>query len=415
MYPVAWEVNLHAVDVVHSLVCVALLNSREHLVNIDCRGELNLVLRCEVCRVAQAQLCHCAVHLSEVGQEECYAYQCIATIVQLRVDNSTVTLATDYCAGLLHLGHYVHLAYSRSRVLTTVSNGYIAQSTRRREVRAGVTQVVREDIVGNSHQGILLAKHRSILVYKCQAVNVWVNHDTEVCTHLYDNLRDLGEVLSEWLRVVCKLAVRLAVELHNLATELLQECGDYNTANRVYGVHYNLELACLNLLNINELECKHLVDVCRVEVLARNHLSDIVNIREDEVLLLGQSEHQLTLLSIEELTLLVEELERIPLLRVVRCGDDDTTVSLVCDNCHLGTRCGAETYIDYIHATTEECTLDDVVHHLARDTCVATYDDTQLLGLILACNKASVGDSKLNDVDWSEVFTHLSANCTADS
>ena len=74
-----------------------------------------------------------------------------------------------------------------------------------------------QHVVGNSHQRILLDKHLAILHDKCQAIDIGVNNNAEVGTLAADNLRDLGEVLGEWLRVVGKLARRLAIKLNNLA------------------------------------------------------------------------------------------------------------------------------------------------------------------------------------------------------
>ena len=68
-----------------------------------------------------------------------------------------------------------------------------------------------------------------------------------------------------------------------------------------------------------------------------------------------------------------------------------------------------------IGAAAEECTLNDVVYHLARDAGITTYNDAKSFGVILACNESCVGNCELHDVDWGEVFAYLATDGTTDT
>jgi hypothetical protein len=138
-------------------------------------------------------------------------------------------------------------------------------------------------------------------------------------------------------------------------------------------------------------------------------------INPEEIFLLGQSKHLLTLLVIQKLAFLVKKFQRIPLLWIVRCSDDDTTISLVGNNRHLGTRSGAKSDIDNICATAEERALDNIIYHLARDARITTYNDTQSFGLVLARNKTSIGNCKFHNINRCEVFTYFTTYCTTNS
>ena len=78
------------------------------------------------------------------------------------------------------------------------------------------------------------------------------------------------------------------------------------------------------------------------------HLSQLVHFGKDKRLTLCDSEHFFSFLVVEELALLVEQLECVPLLWVMTGGEDNSSSCFFAYNSQLGGRSGGESYIDYI-------------------------------------------------------------------
>ena len=90
--------------------------------------------------------------------------------------------------------------------------GHIAQGTRRAEIRHGVALGVGQDVVGNRHEGILLAKHTSVFADKGQTVDVGVDHDAKIVFAGLHLVHDTREVFLQWLGIVGKVAGRVGIQ-----------------------------------------------------------------------------------------------------------------------------------------------------------------------------------------------------------
>ena len=334
----------------------------------------------------------------------------------LWIDNTTVALAADDSAYSLHLGSNVYLAYSRSLVLAAMLLGNVAQSTCGREVAYGVARCVRQNIFGYANECVLLAEHLAVLADKCKTVYVWVDNNTEVVLASLHLVHDASEVLLQWLWVVCEVAVRCVVEYSVFYAESLEQSREDNSANAVDSVDTNLELGVLDSLYVGKLKVENALDMTLVHRAVACIRSEVVYISIVEVFLLGYFEHLVAILLSEEFALAVEQLQCVPLAWVVACGDDDATESACPAYSKLCSRSGSEVDVDNIKAHTHKCTANDVAHHVARDACVATYNDLAAsLCLSVALHECSISCCKLNDVKRVESVARLSADSTADA
>ena len=134
MYPLVGKVNLHAVDVVDLFVLEHLLHLVQYSINIGSWCEVDAVLCDEIVRIFLTQLAHLLALVCQIGQEQGYAHQGVASIVTLRIDDSAIALTADDGTYLLHLRGDVDLAYCRSAIFTAMTLCDITQCTRRREV-----------------------------------------------------------------------------------------------------------------------------------------------------------------------------------------------------------------------------------------------------------------------------------------
>ena len=71
--------------------------------------------------------------------------------------------------------------------------------------------------------------------------------------------------------------------------------------------------------------------------------------------------------------MLVEQLEGVPLLGIVRGGQDDASVSLLEDHGHLHSGGGGQAGVDHVYSAGPQGAADDLVHHWTRDAGVAAY------------------------------------------
>ena len=77
--------------------------------------------------------------------------------------------------------------------------------------------------------------------------------------------------------------------------------------------------------------------------------SEIIYCSKCKVFFLGTLENCRTFCRIKELTFLIEKLEGVPLLWIMRSSKDDTSISLLKNNGHLCSRSRSKTCLDYIN------------------------------------------------------------------
>ena len=336
--------------------------------------------------------------------------------MQLRIDHAAVAFAADHGARLLHLGHHVHLADGRRGVFAAVPFGNVAQRPRRGEVRNGVAaRILRQNIVGHGNQRILLDEHRAVLADQRQPVHVGIDDDAQIGFLAADRLRDSGQVFGQRFGVVGEFACRVAVQLHDFAPQPPQEFGHNDAAHGIHGVHDHLEAAFADRLGVHERKRQHLLDMRPVERFARKHMPDAVHAGVLEALLLGHRQHALALGVGEEFAVGVEQLQGVPLTRVVRRGDDDAAVGPLGDDGHLGARRGAEPDVDHVGAAGQQGALDQIGDHFARNTGVAAYDYGKFFAGIPLGDQTCVCGGEFHDVGGRQVLGLRPAHRAADT
>ena len=152
-----------------------------------------------------------------------------------------------------------------------------------------------------------------------------------------------------------------------------------------------------------------------VEIFARYDAAYRVHLGKYEVLVLGKREHPFALGVVEELSALVEQLQGVPLLGVVRRGYDDSAVGLMRYHGHLGTRGGAQSDVYHVGAATRQRALYYVVHHVARNTRVASDYYGKPFAVVLLAHEAHVGRRELHDVDGRKVVALRAADGAANA
>ena len=96
--------------------------------------------------------------------------------------------------------------------------------------------------------------------------------------------------------------------------------------------------------------------------------------------------------------------------------DDNATESASPTYSKLCSRRSSEVDVDNVETHTHKSSANNVAHHVARDTCVATNNYfAASLCFSVALHESSVSCCKLNDVKRVESVARVSADSTADA
>ena len=162
-----------------------------------------------------------------------------------------------------------------------------------------------------------------------------------------------------------KVAIGLAVQYLVINAKGLQQIGENNAAHAVDGIHADAEAGLADGFCIDKLQGKHALDVALVEGVVFNVFSQMVHIGIFKRLFLGQAQHLVAFFLVEELALAIEQLQGIPLTRIMRGGDDDAAVGTAHTNGQLGGGSGSQSDVDNVVAIAHQGSANHVLHHLA--------------------------------------------------
>ena len=141
----------------------------------------------------------------------------------------------------------------------------------------------------------------------------------------------------------------------------------------------------------------------------------MIDISIVEVLLLCHGEHGVAVVLGEELALVVEQLERVPLARVVAGGDDDATCRMAHADGQFGGRGRGKPDIEHVIAHSYQCAADHQSDHVARDARVAAYHDTVAARRVALTDKLGIRRGKLDDVQRVERIAGRASDGSTDA
>ena len=144
--------------------------------------------------------------------------------------------------------------------------------------------------------------------------------------------------------------------------------------------------------------------------------ADAVDVHEIEVTGLGHPLEGLAFGIGEEFALFVQELEGVPLLGIVRGGEDDAAVGVLEKDGHFGRRSRGQAGVDHVDAAGQERTAHHVVDHFAGNARIAADHDFQpFLVRILHLELAGISRRESYDVNGRQSIAHGAANGTPDA
>ena len=211
------------------------------------------------------------------------------------------------------------------------------------------------------------------------------------------------------------MAVRRAVDGDAFHAQLLQERRHADAADRIDGVEHDLELRRTDSFQIDERVALDRIDVGLGEVFPLQ-LPDMVHVHEFEIARFGHVLKGLALVVGQEFPFIVEEFERIPLLRVVGGGQDDTAVGICEAHGHLRGWRRSQAGVDHVDSAGEQRAADQAVDHFAGNARVAAHDHfVAFPSREFHFKLAGVGRRELYDVDGGERVADGTADRAADA
>jgi len=293
----------------------------------------------------------------------------------LGIDHTAIALTANHGSHLFHLGGHIHFSHRRGIIFASVFHCYVTQSACRTQVAHGRTLHMVENIIGHTHERVFLAIHFTVLADKCQAIHIGVYHDAQVIFPLGTLAHDASEIALYRLRVMGKIAGGIAIEECGLHAQSLEQRGQNHAAHRVYRIDHHLEMGVPDCIYIHQLEREHGIDMPLVEAVIFGIAAEMIHVGKLKIFFLGNGQHLLTIIVGQKLALVVEQFQRVPVSRVMACGNDDTPLGFC--NPHGKLRSGGrgQSDVDHIVAHSHQRTADHAFHHLARDAGVTPHNN----------------------------------------
>ena len=123
----------------------------------------------------------------------------------------------------------------------------------------------------------------------------------------------------------------------------------------------------------------------------------MVDIGKGEILALCHTEHLLSVGGCQKFAFVIEQLQRIPMPRIVAGRDNDAAGCVTHAHRQFGCGRGSQTDVHHVEAHAHERSADHILHHFARNARISAHHNG-VAALILFFNKRGISCRKLDDV-----------------
>ena len=208
-----------------------------------------------------------------------------------------------------------------------------------------------------------------------------------------------------------KVTSYITIEESVAYTQTFQQLRQDNAAYTVDTVNTDHKASLTDSLNIYETQINDRLDMTVIKTVINRNMAQLVNLSIIKILLLGNLKHALSISSRQEFALAVEQFQCIPLTRIMRCRNDNTTIGTTHADSQFCGRCTGITNIKYIKAHAHQCATNHIAYHRTRDTTIATNNNLTRL----ARDKGGVSRRKLYNIQRIKGITRCTADSSADT
>src|SRR6266568_147831 len=231
-----------------------------------------------------------------------------------------------------------------------------------------------QDFFGGERQRVILADRDSLVRDKRQAIDIGVNRHADVAVGILYELLQLSKVFGDRLGRSWEAAVGLHVNRSELATEQLEQDRHERTARAANAVEADSESLFPDAGHVQKRQGENPFDVLPGRVLVVGHGAELVPRRAWDISVDDLS-HLCPLRAIEEQSGWRDELEGIPLDRVVAGGYRETAIGLMMLDSELYRWRRDHSDVDHVTPNRLQRSVHDGLEHWSRNPAVATHHD----------------------------------------
>ncbi len=269
-----------------------------------------------------------------------------------------------------------------------------------------------QNVISNGYERVFLAKHFAVLLHYREAVNIGVNSKTDVSLLRLDSLRKRDEILFQRLGIVSKIAVCIVIDDSEiLDTQCFEEFWNCNATHRIDGIDADREIGFFDGIDVHKRQRQHLINMYVLKIFDSLNLSKIHNVHKISILfgIDGIVDDKLAVLCVEELAIMVEQFEGVPLRRIVARGQDDAAVGFELRNGNFGGRSGCKVDVNHINAAKCQRTDDDILDIRTRNPRITSHNYLIFRLLRLGFKPFGIRRSEFHDVKRRQVVARLAA------
>ena len=229
-------------------------------------------------------------------------------------------------------------------------------------------------IISYCYQRIFFTIHGSIFTDNSQTVYVRVYHKGYITSTFLHQTHDVTQVLFQRFWIMLEVASRFAIQLfHMLYAQLLQQLRQYYTTYRVHTINCHAEISLTDSFYVYQFQRQYAVNMFLVVCIIFTILTNMFDICKFKFFCSSNTQNLITFCRIQEFTMLIQQLQGIPLSRIMAGCQNDTTTCTFHSYCKFCSRSRSQSDIYYIESHSHQRSANHIFHHLTRDTRITAY------------------------------------------
>ena len=220
-----------------------------------------------------------------------------------------------------------------------------------------------KQIIGHGNKGIFLNERLAVLTDECKSVHVRIDTYSKVGLVFHDSAAEPLKIFRKGFGIVSEIASRLTVQANAPDAQALEQTWHDDTSDAVHRIQYYSKACRPHSGTVDVFKCEDGINMFIGKIMAFN-LAQFIHRGEVKITVVRKVQDCLPLCGGQELPFLIEKFQGVPLLRVMRSGYDNSSVSLCELDGKFRCRSRSETAFYYVNATADQSTADKLLDHL---------------------------------------------------
>ena len=134
-----------------------------------------------------------------------------------------------------------------------------------------------------------------------------------------------------------------------------------------------MEISFADSLHINQLQCQYTVNMLLIVSIVFTIAAQMVYISKFKLFSLSDTKNFISFFLIQKLSLFIQQLQGIPLFRVMACSQNNTATCAFHSNSQFGGRSRSQADVYHIKPHPHQGSAYHVLYHLTGDAGIASY------------------------------------------